>query len=166
MAWPAWDFCFVVQQLARLFNFWHAWYVCNFLAACKLWATREIQSWVPASLYNLEYFFTLSHTLPLHNSHPNTGLLIAKIQANLARNKTNKMVDKIEPYSCIILILSYFKFWYQSKRTCLICVPGRDSQVYNIIRQKSYSSIGWHILGCLWHLGFKFPLPYCNYQPV
>ena len=25
-------------------------------------------------------------------------LLIAKIQANLARNKANKMVDKIQPY--------------------------------------------------------------------
>ena len=45
------------------------------------------------------HFFTLSHTLPLHDSHLNTGLLIAKIQANLARNKANKMVDKIQPYS-------------------------------------------------------------------
>ena len=36
---------------------------------------------------------TLSHTLPLHDSHLNTGFLIAKIQANLARNKANKMVD-------------------------------------------------------------------------
>ena len=34
-----------------------------------------------------------SHTLPLHDSHLNTGLLIAKIQANLARNKANKMAD-------------------------------------------------------------------------
>ena len=53
---------------------------------------------VSASLHNLEHFFTLSHLLPLHNSHLNTGLLIAKIQANLARNKANKMVDKIQPY--------------------------------------------------------------------
>ena len=45
-------------------------------------ATREIQPRVPASLHNLEQFFTLSHTLPLHDSHLNTGLLIAKIQAN------------------------------------------------------------------------------------
>ena len=30
----------------------------------------------------------------------NTGLLIAKIQENLARNKANKMVDKIQPYIC------------------------------------------------------------------
>ena len=63
------------------------------LAACKPRATREIQSRVPISLHNLEYFFTLSHSLPLHESHLNTGLLIAKIQANLARNKTNKIVD-------------------------------------------------------------------------
>ena len=54
---------------------------------------------VPASLHNLEQIFTLSHTLPLHDSHLNTRLLIAKIQANLARNKTNKMVDNTQPYN-------------------------------------------------------------------
>ena len=54
---------------------------------------------VSASLHNLEHFFTLSHSLPLHDSHQNTGLLIAKIQANFARNKANKMVDKIQPYN-------------------------------------------------------------------
>ena len=68
------------------------------LAACKPRATREIQSRVLVSLHNLEHFFTLSHTLPLHDSHLNTGLLIAKIQANLAWNKANKMIDKIQPY--------------------------------------------------------------------
>ena len=88
-AWPAWDFCPVVQQLARRFSFWHAWHVCIIMAACN----REIQPWVPVSLHNLEYFFTLSHALALHNSHLNTGLLIAKIQANLTRNKANKLVD-------------------------------------------------------------------------
>ena len=56
-------------------------------------ATCEIQSRVPASLHNLEQFFTISHTLPLHDSHLYTGLLITKIQANLAQNKANKMVD-------------------------------------------------------------------------
>ena len=64
-------------------------------------ATRKIHPQVPVSLYNIKQFFTLSHTLPLHDSHLNTGLLIAKIQANLARNKTNKMVDKIQPYSSL-----------------------------------------------------------------
>ena len=56
-------------------------------------ATRKIQPQVLASLHKLDQFFTLSHTLPLHDSHLNTGLLIAKIQANLARNKANKMID-------------------------------------------------------------------------
>ena len=50
-------------------------------------------------MHNLEHFFTLSHSLPLQDSHINTGLLIAKIQANLAQNKANKMVDKIQPYN-------------------------------------------------------------------
>ena len=61
----------------------------------QLQATHKIQPQVSVSLHNLEKFFKLSHTLPLHDSHLNTGLLIAKIQANLARNKANKMVDKI-----------------------------------------------------------------------
>ena len=84
------NFCPVVQQLARLFSFWHAWHMCNILAAYK--------PRVLVSLHNLEQFFTLSHTLPLHDSYLNIGLLIAKIQANLAWNKANKMVDKIQPY--------------------------------------------------------------------
>ena len=46
-------------------------------------------------LHTLKHFFTLSHSLPLQESHLNTGLLITEIQANLAQNKTNKMVDKI-----------------------------------------------------------------------
>ena len=101
----AWDFCPVVQQLAWLLSFWHAWHVCNILAACKPRATREIQPWVPVSLHNLERFFTLSHTLPLHDSHLNTGLLITKTQANLAPNKANKMVDKIQPYRMYLFFL-------------------------------------------------------------
>ena len=40
-AWPAWDFCLVVQQLAQVFSFWHAWHACNILATCKPQATRE-----------------------------------------------------------------------------------------------------------------------------
>ena len=68
-------------------------------------SSREIQSQVLATLHNLEYIFTLSHTLPLHDSHLNTGLLIAKIQANLARNKANKMVDKIQPYRTYEIIV-------------------------------------------------------------
>ena len=50
-------------------------------------------------LHTLKHFFTLSHSLTLQESHLNTRLLIAEIQANLARNKANKMVDKIQPYN-------------------------------------------------------------------
>ena len=62
---------------------------------------------VSASLHNLEHFFTLSHLLPLHDSHLNIGLLIAKIQENLTQNKANKMVDKIQPYTCVWVTLLY-----------------------------------------------------------
>ena len=97
--WPDWTFCPVVLQLAWRFSFSACLACVQLLVACKPQATREIQSQVPASLHNLKHFFTLSHTLLFaHDSHINTRLLIAKIQVNLARNKANKMVDKIQPY--------------------------------------------------------------------
>ena len=71
----------------------------------QLQATCEIQPQVPISLHKLEQFFTLSHTLSLHDSHLNTVLLIAKIQSNLARNIANKMVDKIQPYNLFLISL-------------------------------------------------------------
>ena len=93
------DFCPVVLQLAWLFSSLACSMRVQLLVACKPRASREIQPRVPTSLHSLEYFFTLSHTLLLHDSHLNTGLLIAKIQANLAWNKANKMVDKIQLYT-------------------------------------------------------------------
>ena len=91
--WPDCNFCPVVLQLAWQFSFSACFTRVHLLAACKPRATCEIQSRVLASLHSLEHFFTLSHTLPLHDFHLNTGLLIAKLQANLPRNKVNKMVD-------------------------------------------------------------------------
>ena len=51
---------------------------------CYIWrlASRKSQLQGPASLHNLEHFFTLSHSLPLHESHLNTGFLSTEIQAN------------------------------------------------------------------------------------
>ena len=89
---PEWTFCPVVLQLAWLFIFSTCFTRVHHLAACQRQANCEFQSRVPATLHKLEHFFTLSHTLPLHDSHLNTGLLIAKLQANLARNKAKKMV--------------------------------------------------------------------------
>ena len=91
--WLVWTFCLVVLQLAWHFNFSACLACVQLLAACKPWATSEVQLQVPTTLHKLVHFFTLSHTLPLHDFHLNMGLLIAKIQANLAWNKTNKIVD-------------------------------------------------------------------------
>ena len=71
----------------------------HLLAAWNPQATRGIQPRVPASLHSLELFLTLSHTLPLYDSYLNTGLLIAKLEENLAGYKANKMVDQIQPYN-------------------------------------------------------------------
>ena len=91
--WPVWTFCPIVLLLALYFSFSTCFTRVHLLAACKPRATREIQLRVPASLHSLQHIFTLSHTPPLHDSHLNTALLIAKLQANLARNKANKMID-------------------------------------------------------------------------
>ena len=69
------------------------------LAACNRESPARSSRESLFFLHTLEYFFTLSHSLPLQESHLNTGLLIAEIQAILARNKANKMVDKIQPYT-------------------------------------------------------------------
>ena len=120
MAWPAWDFCPVVQQLAWLFSSPTRFTRVPALAACQSRVTLEFQPRVSASLHNLEHFFSFSHSLPLHDSHLNIGLLIAKIQANLARNKANKMVDKIQPYN-------YNQIWHRIKANKIhIC----KSQLY------------------------------------
>ena len=96
---PDWNFCPVVLQLAWLFIFSACFTRVHHLAAYQPRTTRESQSRVPAILHKLEHFFTLSNTLSLHDSHLNTGLLIAKLQVNLAWNKANKMVNYIQPYN-------------------------------------------------------------------
>ena len=88
------DFCPVVLQLAWLFNSLACSARVHLLAACKPQASHEIQLRVSTSLHCLEHFFTLSHTLPLHDSHLNTGFLSVKLQENLSRNKANTWLIK------------------------------------------------------------------------
>ena len=63
------------------------------LAACSRESPARSSRESQFFLHTLEHFFTLSHSLPLQESHLNIGLLIAEIQANLVWNKANKMVD-------------------------------------------------------------------------
>ena len=90
---PVCTFCPVVFQLAWCLTS-SMLGTCSTSGGLQPQATREIQSRVPASLHNLEHFFTLFHSLPLHESHLNTELLIAKIQANLVRNKAKRWLTK------------------------------------------------------------------------
>ena len=77
----------------------HMLHTCANFGGLPVVGHPRVQSQASATLHNLKHFFTLFHSLPLHDSHLNTGLLIAKMQANLTWNKANKMVDKIQPYS-------------------------------------------------------------------
>ena len=90
--WPVVLFCPVVLQLAWLFTFWHAWHVCYIW---RLVAASHLPDPVTRFCFLAHpwAFNTLSHSLPLQQTHLNTRLLNAEIQANLARNKANKMVD-------------------------------------------------------------------------
>ena len=63
------------------------------LAACSRESPARSSRKSLFFLHTLELIFTLSHSLPLQESHLNIGLLIVEIQVNLARNKANKMVD-------------------------------------------------------------------------
>ena len=111
--WPVVLFCPVVLQLAWRFNFWHAWHMSSFwqfLATCSCESPTRSSRESLFFLHTLEHFFTLSHSLPLQESHLNTWSLITEIQANLARNKADKMVDKIQPYISFFLSSSSFSF--------------------------------------------------------
>ena len=92
-AWPAWNFCPVV-------NSWRDASASGMLSTCaSIWRLAAASHlWNPAVspcffAHTWTILHTRSHPLPLHDSHLNTGFLIAKIQANLAQNKANKMVD-------------------------------------------------------------------------
>ena len=103
---PDWTFCLVVLQLAWLFIFSACFTHVHCLAAYQLQVTCEFQSRIPTTLHKLEHFFTLSYTLLLHDSHLNTRLLIAKLQANLAWNKAKKMASRESLFHCIVLSIS------------------------------------------------------------
>ena len=98
----------------------------------------QVQPRVFASLHNLKHFFTLSHSLPLYDSHLNIGLLIAKIQANLARNKANKMIDKIQPYN---LPLWLFRDKTLKQTLDLICELGTVEQNSLTPNSKIYEAL-------------------------
>ena len=139
MAWPAWDFCPVVQQLAWLFSSPACFTRVSTLATCQSQVSCESQPRVFASLHNLEHIFTLSHSLPLHDSHLNIGLLIAKIQANLVRNKANKMVNKIQPYNitCIKSFIAYLKNGLKILTVTTVClIPKSNCRIQRYYRIK------------------------------
>ena len=62
----------------------------NLPTASQLWDPVARPCWV----YTLELFFTLSHTLPLYDSHLNTGFLNAELQANWHGIKPTKWLIK------------------------------------------------------------------------
>ena len=109
--WPVWTFWPIMLQLAWQFSFSVCFTCVHFLAACKPRATRKIQSRVPASLRSLEHFFTLSHTLPLDDSHLNTGFSKCKLQANWHRIKSTEWLIKFNLTTCKTAIKNEPSFW-------------------------------------------------------
>ena len=68
---------------------------------------------VLASLHSLEHFFTLSHTLPLHDSHLNIGLLIAKLQEIWHRIKPTRWLIKFNLTTLIYGLLGCFMMTWE-----------------------------------------------------
>ena len=67
-------------------------------------ALATCQSQGPAELHTLELFFTLSHTLPLHDSHLNIGFLNAELQANWHEIKPTKWLIKFNLTLLMIIL--------------------------------------------------------------
>ena len=119
----------------------------QFLAACSRESPVRFSHESLFFLHTLEHFFTLSHSLPLQESHLNTRLLIAEIQVNLAWNKANKMVDKIQPYTKNYLRLSKwdpFKLigWYN-------IIGKRDRSIPPLLLIISWPVFGYRGVDCV-----------------
>ena len=76
----------------------HASHVCHLwrLANPKLVARSSCEALLECTLLS---FSSHSITLPLHDSHLNIEFLNVELQANLARNQSNKIIEQIQPYS-------------------------------------------------------------------
>ena len=99
--WPVWTFCPIMLQLAWRFSFFACFTRVHPLAAC--------QSRIPASVHSLEHFFILPHTLPLHDSHLNTGFRCAELQANWHKIKPTKWLIKFNLTNIIQFSIEFIK---------------------------------------------------------
>ena len=122
------DFCPVVLQLAWLFSSPTCSARVQLLAACKPRVTRESQPRVSVFLHTLEQFFTLSHTLPLHDSHLNTGFLSAVLQANMSRNRANTWLIK---FNLTISPFAYSMTKHSKTNSRLKCEFGNNSKTHS-----------------------------------
>ena len=94
------------------------------LGGLQLRVTRKIQPRVPISLHNLEQFLTLSHTLPLHDSHLNTGLLIPTSPISPVISRSSR------PWStCIIHCSQLLTIWSS--------MPLKSAVVTHIVRSRT-----------------------------
>ena len=82
-------FCPVVLQLSWPFSFLHDSHVWHFGESTIASHSQDPIVRILLNVRTLGFF-----TQPLHDSHLNTGYLIAEIQANLARNKANTWLNK------------------------------------------------------------------------
>ena len=108
--WPVWTFCPVVLQLSWWFSFSACFTCVHLLVACQSRATR-VRDPVASPCFSAQSWAFL-HTLPLHDSHLNTGFLSAELQANWHGIKLTKWLIKFNltnfiNYACIVV----FVYW-------------------------------------------------------
>ena len=120
----------------------------NFLHASHVWHFGESSvtshSWVLVAkillIAHTFEFFTLSHTQPFHDSHLNTRYLIAELQANLARNKSNTWLNKFNlTIKCgfhDIRALFYIVVYSLHARCLIKCLLGIFSLIWALMSTK------------------------------
>ena len=130
-------FCLVVLQLSWPFSSLHASHLCH---CGDLPVTSQLWDLVARLLcmHTSWVFFTLSHTQLLHNFHLNTGSLIAKIQANLARNKANTWLNKFNLTTTLLMT----KIFFFKKLWLLICLQRLSSGSSSSIACLLWTSLG------------------------
>ena len=112
-AWPAKDFCPVVQQLTWHFISSTCFTHVPTLATWQPRASHEIQLRGSVLMHTLELFFTHSHTQPLHDSHLYTGFLNVELQTNCNGIKPIKRLIKFNLTRCIDSERSNVMMWME-----------------------------------------------------
>ena len=93
-------------------------------------------------MHTLELFFTLFHTLPLHDSHLNTGFLNVELQANWNEIKPTKWLIKFNLTKKNSNFILKFKLKLVLSKTFYPCqrIPYRSKVIVRTVTEAHFST--------------------------